>query len=132
MKEEWKSIREIEGYSDYRDLEVSNLGEFRQRLGAPDNRVYPAIHKGYLRIKVKNRNSERCAVYRNVHRIVALAFLKNDYEKLKKESGQTLLIVHHRVFDEKKQELKLNNEVTNLQWVTQREHSLIHKKKSST
>ena len=124
MEEIWKSIDMIDKYSSYGDVEVSNLGNCRKKYLDTYKTKRPYTNNGYKRLRIRNRVED------NVHRLVGLLFLTDDYNELKKKSTEKL-IVHHIIFDESKPDLKFDNQVSNLQWVTQSQHSLIHNKKSS-
>lgn len=100
MKEEWKVI---EGRKTY---EVSNYGNIRKRLLSGYRNLIPFKDKdGYLRVCLCE-NQQR--IYRNVHRLVAQAFISNP------ESKPT---VNHK--DGNKQ----NNCVDNLEWATVKEQN---------
>lgn len=92
MKEEWKDVY---GYEEL--YEVSNLGRVRNK---PTKRMVTIMknNSGYLEVGL-NKNAHR--YNEPIHRLVAKTFLENPkgYE-----------IVHH------KDEIKTNNEASNLQW----------------
>ena len=93
--EEWKLI---EGTEDYY---VSNRGRFKRRTHLGENlRSISIDPEGYCRVNIGNRK------YR-LHRLVAEAFLPNP---------DNLPVVDH--LDTNKQ----NNDVSNLEWVTQQEN----------
>ena len=90
--EVWKDIRDYEGL-----YQVSNLGNVRNRQRV----IKPSMKNGYLFVVLSNHNhKENCYV----HRLVAKTFIPNP-ERLK--------FVNH------KDENKLNNNFSNLEWCTQ-------------
>lgn len=109
----WKDIAGYEGY-----YQVSNKGRIKSV-----NRVVKHTSSGYLTLKEKlikcranNRDGYiRCSLCKNkkvstflVHRLVAFAFIKNLENK-----------PHINHLDE----IKTNNVVENLEWVTQKENN---------
>ena len=95
MQEEFKNIK-----IHNRELEVSNLGQvFYQGKELRQN----TNHDGYKVVYVGNNRSM------GVHRLVALAFVNNDYPEIRNE-------VNHLDFN------RQNNIHTNLEWVTHREN----------
>lgn len=94
----WKPIKEFEGI-----YEVSNLGNVRNvSNGLHNYRILKQHHDkdGYLRVGL-SLNNKKYTKY--VHRLVAESFIKNQYNKP---------FVNH------KDEVKDNNNVSNLEWVT--------------
>ena len=98
-KEHWKPVPEYEGL-----YEVSNSGQVRS--------VYR--YKTILKPMISNAGYERVDLFKDrkrkqfsVHRLVALAFIENPEGKP---------FVNH------KDENKLNNEASNLEWVTHSEN----------
>ena len=100
MNEVWKDVVHYEGL-----YEVSNLGRVRnkqtQKIKAQTSNYNKTTNKGgYLTVQLwKNNRSKR----EYVHRLVAMAFIPNPDHKPQ---------VNH------KDEIKTNNEVSNLEWVT--------------
>ena len=92
MKENWRDIKGYEGL-----YKVSNLG----RIKSIRNNIYlkPNLQSnGYLRISLSKNGKVQ---YKNIHRLVAEAFIKNDNE---------YPIINHIDGN------KLNNNVDNLEW----------------
>ena len=96
--EEWQKIEEYENY------EVSNLGNIRNKK---TNRILKICIKGGYYSTGLSKNS-KLKTY-DVHRLVAKAFIKNPENKLQ---------VNH--IDKN----SLNNNVSNLEWVTNKENSI--------
>ena len=99
--ENWKDIKDYENI-----YQVSNLGNVRRvyKKKKGFGKLNPIKHSGgYQRLKLRNKGNDK-DVY--IHRLVADAFL--DRKGLK--------IVNHVDGD------KTNNNVNNLEWVTQREN----------
>lgn len=95
MKETFKYIK-----IHNRELKVSNLGRiFYQGTELKQN----TNHDNYKVVYVGNNRSV------GVHRLVALAFIENDYPEIKNE-------VNHLDFD------RQNNVYTNLEWVSHKEN----------
>lgn len=100
MKEVWKDIK-IKGYERY---EVSDKGNVRNKK--TKRLIKPQIDKGgYIRLtlwkgKIKKKQF--------VHRLVAITFIANQNEQRTK--------VNHKDGN------KLNNAVSNLEWVTPKEN----------
>jgi hypothetical protein len=114
MKEEWKNIKGYEGY-----YQISNLGNLKalsREVRHPNGGVRKTKErisqgstdgKGYkVATLSKEGNSERVLI----HRLVALAFLKNKYN---------LPVINH------KDGVKHNNKVNNLEWSTY-QHNIQH------
>ena len=100
---EVETFVEIEGFENY---EVSNLGKVRNIKSG--RIIKPQLtHNGYL-VHALCENNKRKNLY--LHRIIATAFIDNPGEKPQ---------VNH--IDEN----KLNNDLSNLEWCTEREN-LIH------
>ena len=105
-KEIWKPIKEYEGL-----YEVSNLGRVK-RVGKSTNKTQAdgglmklRIEKqGYLRVQLSKNNYR---IKYSVHRLVAITFLPN-----LKNKPEVNHIDNNRI----------NNEVNNLEWVTQKEN----------
>lgn len=110
-KEVWKDVIEYEGY-----YQVSNLGRvkaLKRTLVYSDGRTVtrrervrkPLLSRGYLLMCLSKKDSQK---YFAIHRLVADAFLENP---------NNLPQVNH--IDEN----RLNNKVSNLEWVTPRENN---------
>ena len=97
MKEIWKDIK---GYEDY---QVSNLGRVKS---IKKNKVLKQIYNpnGYLYVGLYNNSKLKKYL---VHRLVAKAFIENPLNKP---------FINHKDFD------RLNNNVKNLEWCTQKEN----------
>lgn len=97
MKELWKQVSNFENYS------VSNLGKVRndkqRRLKATR-----LDHDGYEKVDLYSNGNRK--TYR-VHRLVAENFIPNDSNKP---------VINH------KDGIKTNNQVSNLEWVTEKEN----------
>lgn len=102
MKEIFKSVR---GYSDY---EISNLGRVKS-LKCKKQRILKTSvdNKGYLKVRLYLSNKGKT---KRIHQLVAITFLNH----VPLEQG---LIVDH------KNNNILDNRVTNLQTITQRENA---------
>lgn len=98
-KEVWKDIGECKGYEDYKGLyKVSNLGRVKNNRGLIKS---PELnHKGYYRVQLYNKGKRK---NKRINRLVALAFIPNP---------NNYPMVNH------KDENKLNNRVSNLEWCT--------------
>lgn len=97
-------MRHIPGYEGlYAVTECGRIFSFRS-----GSFLRPYLHKGYWRVKLYDRLGRR----RNydVHRLVALAWVPNPMR---------LPVVHHKDGN------KLNNHASNLEWVTNRENTLL-------
>ena len=99
MEEIWKPIPGFQGR-----YEASSLGRLRSVPGRKSGSILSQSSDGhgYLKVTVYERIGCRKSVY--VHRLIALAFLPNP---------QCLPCVNH------KDEDKMNNCVSNLEWCTQ-------------
>lgn len=97
LKEIWKVIGECPNYS------VSNLG--RVKHNGTGHIKNSRVHKGYKHVTLHIGNKR---IYRRVNRLVAIAFLDNPESKP---------AVNHIDGN------KLNNVVTNLEWVTTKENN---------
>ena len=98
IKEEWKPVKDYEGY-----YEVSNCGNIRS--SKTHKFLKQRLNKGYPVVKL-HKDSKMST--KSVHRIVASAFIKNPLDKRE---------VNHLDED------KINNNVANLQWCTAKENS---------
>lgn len=97
----WKQIK---GYEDY---EVSDTGLVRSLKRGKKKILAPAKNgrTGYLHVNLHKDGKRKCLL---VHRLVAEAFVPNP---------QNLPTVNHR------DENKLNNEASNLEWLTTAENN---------
>ena len=96
--EEWRQI------SDFPNSSVSNFGNVRNNK---TNKMLRLCNKsGYYNISLTNDNNYKTF---KVHRLVALAFIENIENKPE---------VNH------KDKNKLNNNVTNLEWMTRKENNI--------
>jgi hypothetical protein len=119
MKEIWKDIDFIDGFKGL--YQVSNLGRVKS-LGRivkypgskygmyngvfrPEKILKPKI-KRYAGVTLSNTNNK---IYPNIHRLVAIGFIPNHFNKP---------CVNHIDGN------KLNNKVSNLEWVTNSENQL--------
>ena len=96
----WKKIQ------DFEDYEVSDKGEIRNSEGLILQQRLS--RNGYLRVNLKSKGKYKTV---EIHRVVAQAFLGAIYKKQ----------VHHKNGD------KTDNDVTNLQIVSKKEHRLLHR-----
>ena len=100
MEEIWKTIEERKTY------EISNYGNIRKKILNGYRNLRPFKDKdGYLRICLCE-NQQR--IYRSIHRLVAITFIENKYDKP---------TVNHIDGN------KLNNHVENLEWATIKEQN---------
>ena len=96
----WKKIQ------DFEDYEVSDKGEIRNSEGLILQQRLS--RNGYLRVNLKHKGKYKTV---EIHRVVAQAFLGAIYKKQ----------VHHKNGD------RTDNNVTNLQIVSKKEHRLLHR-----
>lgn len=101
MKEIWKDIQGYEGR-----YKISNLGNVYTYL-RDKNMTPKKCRKGYLRVGLRDDQGVRKS--HGVHRLVAQAFIPNPENKPQ---------VNHI------DEIKVNNIVDNLEWVTNRENAI--------
>ena len=94
----WKKIQ------DFEDYEVSDKGEIRNSEGLILSQRLS--RNGYLRVNLKSKGKYKTV---EIHRVVAQAFLGAIYKKQ----------VHHKNGD------RTDNNVTNLQIVSKKEHRLL-------
>ena len=106
MEEIWKDIPGYEGY-----YQVSNLGRVKSRFKI----LKPSIVKGYYRICLSNNNKKKNIF---IHQLVSMAFLNHKPCGLK-------LVVHH------KDSNNLNNNLNNLEIITNRENNSIERTEKS-
>lgn len=116
--EVWKNLKYVEGYENYTDYEISNFG--RVRSSNRSKKILKTIphNKGYLYINLYKDGVMLPSVL--VHRLVALAFVENTQNAVRKHVNH----IDH---------IKVNNHFSNLEWVTSLEntqayHSFKHKK----
>jgi len=96
--EEWRVI------SEYQNYEVSNLGNIRN---CKTNKILKQSAKGgYNNISLVNENDKKCF---KAHRLDALDFIENPENKSD---------VNH------KDKNKLNNHLSNLEWMTRKENNI--------
>ena len=96
----WKKIQ------DFEDYQVSDKGEIRNSEGLILQQRLS--RNGYLRVNLKSKGKYKTV---EIHRVVAQAFLGAIYKKQ----------VHHKNGD------RTDNNVTNLQIVSKKEHRLLHR-----
>jgi hypothetical protein len=96
--EEWRVINEFPNY------DISNFGDIRNNKTGKE--LKSCIKGGYANINLKNdKHRQSC----KIHRLVALAFIQNPENKPD---------VNH------KDKNKLNNNLTNLDWMTRKENNI--------
>lgn len=107
--EEWRDIPNFEGY------QVSSLGRVRgidrlcgNRPGVTKGKILKPFRnkRGYLEVNLYNNSKSTAKI---IHRLVAKAFISNDFNKPQ---------VNHIDGN------KLNNEVSNLEWMSNSENQL--------
>ena len=96
--EEWQTI------SEYSNYDVSNFGNIKNNK--TDKVLKQCVKGGYYNISLVNEFYKK--TYK-VHRLVALAFINNPENKLE---------VNH------KDKNKLNNHISNLEWMTKKENNI--------
>ena len=96
--EDWKLIAEFPNY------DVSSLGNIRNNKTGKQMKL--CVKSGYYHICLVNDSSKKSF---KVHRLVAFAFIENPEHKLE---------VNH------KDKNKLNNSLSNLEWMTRRENNI--------
>ena len=96
--EEWRTIKQFPNY------DVSNFGNIRNNKTAKMMKL--CRKSGYYHVSLTN---EICKKTLKVHRLLALAFIENSENKSD---------VNH------KDKNKLNNNITNLVWMTRRENNI--------
>lgn len=100
IREEWKTIKYATNY------EVSNLGNIRHKGKAKPLKPYISAN-GYYRVCLIT--NEKQVKHKFVHRLVAETFIPNPLNKSD---------VNHKDYN------KLNNNLTNLEWMTRSENNL--------
>ena len=98
VKEEWRKIAELDGYS------VSNLGNVRNDKTGRILKTYDNGH-GYQKVEIKNKKWY-------IHRLVGQAFIPNP---------MNLETINH------KNENKRDNRVENLEWLSRVDNLLYSK-----
>ncbi len=98
MTEEWRVINE------YTNYEISNFGNVKNNKSGKV--LKQNIKAGYYNISLINNNNRKSF---KVHRLVAISFIEN----LEKKSD-----VNH------KDKNKLNNHISNLEWMTRKENNI--------
>ena len=96
--EDWKSI------ADFPNYDVSSLGNVRNNKTGKLMKI--CVKSGYYHVCLVNDNYKKSF---KVHRLVALEFIENPEDKLE---------VNH------KDKNKLNNSLSNLEWMTRRENNI--------
>jgi len=96
--EEWHTIQEFPNY------DVSNLGNIKNITS--EKILKPTVKSGYYQVSLVNNENKQNF---KVHRLVALAFIENPENKSD---------VNH------KDKNKLNNNLSNLEWMTRRENNI--------
>ena len=98
IMEKWKTI------IDFPNYDVSSFGKIRNNKSGKI--MKNSIKSGYCNISLINENNYKTL---KVHRLVALAFIENPENKSE---------VNH------KDKNKLNNSISNLEWMTRRENNI--------
>lgn len=107
----WKDINGFEGC-----YQVSSMGKIRSlKREDPTLIRYFISNSGYKRVNLFNSTTKKYRKF-SIHRLVANAFIKND---------RNLPVIHH-INDN-----KLDNNVSNLMWVTYKQNSDFMKLKVS-
>jgi hypothetical protein len=100
MQEEWKSL------TKYNNYEISNTGKFRNRKTGRTLKTF--LHEnGYFYITIAPFGRQGKKVSLKIHRLVAEAFIDNPENKP---------FINH------KDGIKTNNDISNLEWVTNQEN----------
>lgn len=100
MEEVWRDIKGYEGL-----YKISNLARVKSFKRSKPRILKPFINKdGYLNVELCNSISNKTI---SIHRLVAIAFIPNPDNKEQ---------VNHI------DEVKTNNDLSNLEWVTQKEN----------
>ncbi len=98
LMEEWRTVTEFPNY------DVSNLGNIKNNKSG--KMLRPCVKSGYYHISLVNDSNKKNF---KVHRLVALLFIENPENKSE---------VNH------KDKNKLNNHLSNLEWMTRRENNI--------
>ena len=111
MIEEWRSVK------DYEDYQVSNLGRVKSLKFGKERILKKQVNgRGYHKVILFKDNVSKTI---KIHQMVAVAFLNHKPNGMK-------LVVNHKNFD------KLDNNVSNLEIVSQRENSNLKHIKSTS
>jgi len=103
---------EYKQFLNYELIKVSKDGKVKY-----NGKILPQTDKdGYCVVEIPNDESQ----IEYVHKLVAFSWLKDKYIELKKKENGERLAVHHKDYE------KLNNHVDNLEWMTDKEHRLLH------
>lgn len=115
MKEKWKDIPNYEGL-----YQISNLGNI---LNVKRNKIKKqTINKeGYYYVMLSKKGKK---TYFLVHRLVAQVFLDKSKYKCVNKDDNVILVVNH------KDENKLNNNLNNLEWCTNKYNVIYSNKKN--
>jgi hypothetical protein len=97
--EQWKAVAECNG-----EYQVSNLGRVKSLKNGKERILKEALVNGYLRIEIFTKGNRKSYP---LHKLVSLAFIENGHNKPE---------VNHIDGN------KLNNNVSNLEWVTRKEN----------
>ena len=97
----WKNVCDIEGFEDFVDYQISNLGRVKSLKNWSEKILKPTDNGyGYLKVGL-NCNGKNKSI--QVHRLVGLAFIPNDDTINKKELNHI-------------NEIKTDNRAENLEW----------------
>lgn len=115
MKEKWKDIPNYEGL-----YQISNLGNI---LNVKRNKIKKqTINKeGYYYVMLSKKGKK---TYFLVHRLVAQVFLDKSKYKCVNKDDNVILVVNH------KDENKLNNNLNNLEWCTNKYNVIYSNKRN--
>ena len=115
MKEKWKDIPNYEGL-----YQISNLGKI---LNVKRNKIKKqTINKeGYYYVMLSKKGKK---TYFLVHRLVAQVFLDKSKYKCVNKDDNVILVVNH------KDENKLNNNLNNLEWCTNKYNVIYSNKRN--
>jgi|SRR5690606_28296533 len=108
----WKNLKYINGYEDYCQYEISSYGRLRSlditypngKRKSGKMKKIRLNEKGYCLSSISLNNKSKTV---RIHRLVALAFIPNPYDKLE---------VNHKDGN------KENNHISNLEWSTRKEN----------
>ena len=102
MKEIWEDVKRYEGL-----YQISSFGRVKSFKRKNSRILKPFFNKdGYLNVELRDSTSNKRKII-SIHRLVALAFIPNPLNKPQ---------VNHI------DEIKTNNNILNLEWVTQKEN----------